>query len=364
MAFLFGTDEYGISPVRKRQAKLTKEQTMSVRKFGVVNGVAVQEICLASVTGATASILTWGATLRDFVVPLSNGDRRRVVLGYESIEGYRVNPGYLGATVGRNCNRIAGGRFTLDGVNYQLDTNDSGKHHLHGGNTGFSRRNWEISSVSDDSVSLSLVSEDGDQNYPGHVEVMCQYHLLGDSTLRVSMSGSAHSPTLLNMTHHSYFNLGDGADIRDHSIQIHADFYTPSDHTHIPTGEIRNVAGTPYDFRALKRIGDGGIDYNINYVLGGATGNLVSAARLVSPARDLELAVFTSEPGMMFYSGFALEQTAPGIAGQKHGANSGLCLEPQRFPDAVNRRHFASAVLRPGESYLNISEYRFESRGK
>lgn len=333
---------------------------MSVREFGVVDGVAIQEICLASVTGATASILTWGATLRDFVVPLGNGDKRRVVLGYESIDGYRVNPDYLGATIGRNCNRIADGRFNLDGVNYKLATNDSGKHHLHGGNTGFSRRNWEISSVSDSSVSLALISEDGDQNYPGRVEVVCQYELTGNSTLRIGMLGKAYSPTILNMTHHSYFNLGDGADVRDHLIRIDADFYTPSDLNHIPTGEILTVAGTPYDFRVLKRIGDGGIDYNINYVLGGAAGDLVSAARLVSPAKDLELAVFTSEPGMMFYSGFALQQTAPGIAGQKHGANSGLCLEPQRYPDAVNRRHFSSAVLRPGESYLNISEYRFK----
>lgn len=332
---------------------------MSVRESGVINGVAIQEICLTSVAGTTASILTWGATLRDFVVPVRNGERRRVVLGYESIDGYRVNPGYLGATIGRNCNRIANGRFSLDGLNYQLDTNDSGKQHLHGGNRGFSRCNWEICSASDSSVSLSLISEDGDQKYPGRVEVMCQYQLVGNSTLRVSMSGRAHAPTLLNMTHHSYFNLGDGADIRDHLIQIDADFYTPSDQKHIPTGEILNVAGTPYDFRAIKRIGDSGMDYNINYVLGGAPGSLVSAARLVSPANDLELVVITNEPGLMFYSGFELEQTAPGIAGQKHGANLGLCLEPQRYPDAVNRRHFSNAVLRPGESYLNISEYRF-----
>lgn len=333
---------------------------MCVCEFGVVDGMAIQEIRLTSDAGATASILTWGATLRDLVVPVAKGNKRRVVLGYEGIEGYRVNAAYLGSTVGRNCNRIADGRFALDGESYELDTNDSGKQHLHGGNIGFSRRNWDIARISDSSVTLSLISEDGDQNYPGRVDVLCQYQLIGNSTLRVSMSGRAYSPTLLNMTHHSYFNLGDGTDIRDHLIQINADFYTPSDQNLIPTGEILKVAGTPYDFRSLKRIGDGGVDYDINYVLGGGTEGLVSAARLLSPAKDLQLEVFTNEPGMMFYSGFALKQTAPGIAGQKHEANFGLCLEPQRYPDAANRRHFPSAVSRPGDSYVNISEYRFE----
>ena len=332
---------------------------MEVREFGFVNDVMVEEIVLTSAAGASASILTWGATLRDFVVPVARNERRRVVLGYESLEGYRVNAGYLGATVGRNCNRIANGRFILDGLDYQLDTNDSGQH-LHGGNTGFSRRNWTIVGVSESSVSLALVSEDGDQNYPGRVGVECHYQLLGDSTLRVRMTGRADLATLLNMTHHSYFNLGNGADVRDHVLQINADFYTPSDENLIPTGEILTVVGTPYDFRSLKRIGDGKIDYDINYVLGGASGEFQSAARVVSPQRDLALEVITTEPGMMFYSGFALMQTAAGIAGQTHGPNLGFCLEPQRYPDAINRRHFSSAVLRPGELYTNISEYRFK----
>jgi aldose 1-epimerase len=332
---------------------------MSIHQFGEIDGVQVQEIRLRTMAGAEASIVTWGAALRDLMVPLVGGRRRRVVLGFQDAEGYRVNPNYLGVTAGRNANRVAGGHFVLDGVDYQLALNEGERHHLHGGFKGFSRRPWRIVEHDAAAVTLAVVSEDGDQHYPGRVEAMCQYQLLEPATLRVTMTARSEEPTPVNMVHHSYFTVDEGHDCRQQTLWVNADFYTPTDADGIPTGEIRRVEGTPYDFRTPRPIISGGVNYDLNFVLRTSRHPIEPALRLTSPQGDLQLEVATNEIGLQFYTGFALTPTAPGIDGQQHGAHAGMCLEPQRFPDAVNQRHFPSSILRPGQLYRNVSEYRF-----
>ncbi|MBB4266381.1 aldose epimerase family protein [Roseospira visakhapatnamensis] len=332
---------------------------MTVRETGAPDGVPVREVRLTTPAGATASILNWGATVRDLTVPLRAGGTRRVVLGYEDPNAYRDNPCYLGGVVGRCCNRIADGRFTLDGVGHQLPINGDGNVHLHGGPRGFSRQPWQVVAATDTSVLLALTSPDGDQGYPGRVDVTCLYTLSDPATLRLEMTGRTDAPTVLNLTNHSYFTLAEGADAGDHRLQVHAGFYTPAHPTLIPTGEIRAVEGTPYDFRAARRVADGGIDYDINFVLDGPVGVTRPVARVLAPDHALALEVATDQPGLLFYSGSALFQAAPGLEGQAHGPRAGFCLESYRFTDSVNRPHFPSVVLRPGDTYTHTCEYRF-----
>ena len=332
---------------------------MSVHAFGVMEGRAVDEIRLRSPAGARASILTWGAILHDLVVPLASGATRRVVLGYEGLEGYAADPYYMGATVGRFANRIADGRFELDGTQYALPVNGAGHVHLHGGPKGFSRQHWHLIEHDEASVLLMLVSGSGDQGYPGRVETFCHYALIASATLRITMTARTDVPTIVSMTNHSYFTLKEDADGRSHRLQVNADFYTPLHDNLIPTGEIRSVAGTQYDFRTPKPIAEGCADSDNSFLINAGHAANVMAARLISPGNDLQLQVTTNEPNLLFYTGAGLAPTVPGLGGQKHFPFAGVCLEAQRIPDTPNRRHFGSAVLRPGEVYCNISEYSF-----
>ncbi|CCG09760.1 aldose epimerase family protein [Pararhodospirillum photometricum] len=334
---------------------------MESREIGVLGGDPVQEIRLSTPAGAQALVLSYGATLRDLVVPLGDGRTRRVVLGYQSIEAYRHNPCYLGATIGRCANRIADDHFVLDGQTSPLPANSAGGIHLHGGPQGFSRRPWRVVEADQSSVLLALTSEDGDQGYPGRVEVTCRYHLSDSTCLRLEMTGEADAPTLLNLTNHTYFTLADDASADDHFLEIAARFHTPARDTLIPTGEIRFVEGTPYDFRRLRRIGDAKVPYDINFVLDGADGTVRPVARARSPQQDLELEVHTDQPGLLLYTGSALFQAGPGLEGQKHGPGAGFCLETYRFTDSIHQPHFPSVILRPGERYTHRCEYRFNA---
>ena len=341
---------------------------MSITAFGEVEGKPVQEIRLRSAAGAEASILSFGASLRDLTVPLKNGKVRRVVIGYQTLDGYRNGHASVGATCGRVANRIAGGRFTLDGKSHQLAKNENGRTHLHGGSRGFAQRAWEVADHRGDSVSLRLVSPDGEEAYPGTVEAFCIYRLLEPATIRIEMTATTDAATLVNLVNHSYFTLAEGEAIWDHQMQMAAGFYTPLDADLIPTGEIASVAGTPYDFRTLRPIrrmvGAKPFDYDINFVLDalpplGEEGDV--AARVVSPAGDLALEVATSEPGLQLYTGAVLAADPAALSGQRHFPHAGFCLETQRFPDAVHRRHFAQATLRPGEVYRHLVEYRLKA---
>ena len=212
---------------------------MSVHLFGrLADGTEISEIRLATAAGATASVITLGASVRDLVVPLTGGSGRRVVLGFPTLEGYLANPGYIGVTAGRHASRIGRGLLPIGGVRYQLTLNDGGRHHLHGGTTGFSRRPWRILAEDAVSVTLGLTSPDGDQGYPGTVEARCTYRLEEPATLRVVMTATADAPTAVSLAHHSYFTLSPRRSIRDHRLAVNARHYTPLDAERIPTGEI------------------------------------------------------------------------------------------------------------------------------
>jgi len=312
----------------------------------------MQDIDLTGPDGTTASILDWGATLRDLVVPLADGTRRRVVLGYQRPQDYRANPAYLGAIVGRHANRIAGGRFALDGRSHQLTLNEDGRTHLHGGSVGFSHQPWRIAGRTAASVTLALTSPDGDQGYPGTVNATCTYTLAAPATLVVELSATTDAPTPVNLAHHSYFTLAEGADARAHSLQLGAARYTPVDAGQIPTGDIAAVAGTPFDFRA-GRIIDLPLDHN--FVLTGDR----PAAVVTAPDGRLQLTVTTDAPGLQVYDGRGLRALGPGIGGQAHFPYAGLALEPQHFPDSPNHPGFPDVILRPGRTWRQRSAFRF-----
>ena len=335
---------------------------MQVRSFGHADGVEIQEVSLRNAAGATASVITWGAVLRDLVVPSPAGPQR-VVLGLNSIEDYRAHSPYFGATPGRFANRIAGAQFTLDGRRHTLPANERSGATLHGGPKGFGAVPWRIEAVAEDSVTLVLDSPDGDEGFPGAVRALCTYTLAEPGTLVVEFEATTDAPTVLSLAHHSYFNLDGEPDVRDHEVQLNCPFMTPTDANLIPTGEIRGVAGTPFDFTVARPIrNEADQNYDMNFVVGPqpnpATG-LAHAATVRSPKNGLTLELHTDQPGVQFYDAAKLHCAVPGLDGQLYGSHGGFALECQVFPDAPNRRHFPSAVLRPGQTYRQRSEYRF-----
>jgi aldose 1-epimerase len=248
---------------------------MSVEAFGEVDGTAIEEVTIRSLGGAEARILTWGAVIRDLVVPARQA-RQRVVLGLNRIEDYVAHSPYFGAVVGRYANRIGEARFTLDGETYHLDVNWGGRHQLHGGSRGFGSRIWSLLDHTPSSATLALVSEDGDMGYPGRLTALCTYAFAEPATLRIMLEAACDRPTPVNLTTHGYFNLDGSPTIADHELRIAGDFITPTTSDLIPTGEIHAVAGTPYDFRTLRPIGPApsGASYDTNYVLRGGAASL------------------------------------------------------------------------------------------
>lgn len=340
---------------------------MPVRRFGEVDGVSVEEVGIRSDAGVEASVISYGAVVRDLVVPSRNG-RQRVVLGFERLQDYVDHSPYFGAIAGRFANRIARGRFRLGERVYHLSINEP-PNHLHGGLVGLSRRVWRVAAFGPSWVALTVFSPDGDQGYPGNLTATCIYRLV-NATLRIELSATADAETPVNLCHHSYFNLDGSSTILDHDLQLAADFYTPTDDELIPTGEVRSVHDTPYDFRArrpVRSLASGeAFHYDMNFVLSRDTLDhaesppLARAATLSSAASGIALSVWTSEPGLQFYDGHLLDVPAAGLGGARYGANAGLCLEPQRFPDSPNRPHFPDTLLRPMQIYRQVTEYRFE----
>lgn len=333
----------------------------AVRDFGDMDGTPVQEITLRSADGLEASVITWGAVIRDLAVPVG-GQRQSTVLGLNSLADYRAHSPSFGAVPGRYANRIGRGQFTLDGNNYQLQLNEHGRTTLHGGPKGFNKLPWRLVGSTADTVMLGLTSPDGDMGFPGALEATCTYHLKG-LTLRMELAAKTQAPTVVNLTNHSYFNLDGAADVRDHELQVAAAFRTAVDEDLIPTGEIVAVAGTSFDFRAPRTIRDpSGQLYDMNYVLARqpdkATG-LALAATLRSHRNGLALEVATDQFGVQIYDGAKVHVPVEGLGGARYGAFAGIAMETQNFPDAPNHRHFPSAVLRPGETYRQVTEYRF-----
>ena len=329
--------------------------------FGTHVGADVLEVTLRSDAGAEAKIISFGAVLRDLHVPSKAGPQR-VVLGFEKLEDYPAHSPHFGANPGRVANRIGHGRFTLDGVTYEVDKNQAGKHLLHGGKAGFGMRVWTLAEHDRRSATFVLISDDGDMGFPGRVVTTCTYRLLEPATLHVSFTATTDKATPINLAHHSYFNLDGSSDILGHRMSAEADFYTPTDADLIPTGEIATVVGTPWDFREDRPIRfdipDGIYHYDGNMVLR-SMGPLAKAVRTWSPKSGIAMETWTTEPGMQFYDAAKLNLSVPGLGGTVYGPRAGFCLEAQLFPDSVNKPHFPTSIIRPGQVYRQTTEYRF-----
>lgn len=344
----------------------------------LADGSPIEAVTLSNARGIEARVITYGATLQSLVAPGRNGVRAEVTLGFDTAEEYESKPSYYGVTVGRYANRIAGGRFTLDGTVYQLPQNNNGNS-LHGGTEGFDKRNWRIVSVSSGptaSVVMALTSPDGDQGYPGKLEVTVTYSLDDGGDLTIAFDAATDKPTVVNLTNHALFNLaGDGAPegTSRHMLTIPASAYTPVSETLIPTGELRPVAGTVFDFRTPRLIALGlrdgrdqqivyGRGYDHNFALDkGQTAEPQLAARLEDPVSGRVLEVLSTEPGLQFYTGNFLDGTSAGRSGRMYRMGDGIALEPQKFPDAPNQPGFASARVDPGKPYRHVMIYRLST---
>lgn len=342
------------------------------------DGSVVEAVTLRNSKGVAARIVTYGATLQSLIAPDRDGRPAEVTLGYDDVADYEAKPSYFGVTVGRYANRIAGGRFTLDGRGYQLPQNN-GANSLHGGLRGFDKRNWRIVTVSGGPaarVVLALTSADGDQGYPGKLDVTVTYALDEQGNLEIRFEARADKPTIVNMTNHALFNLaGDGAPegTARHVLTIPARSFTPVDARLIPTGELRPVEGGVFDFRTPRLIAAGlrdgrdpqiviGRGYDHNFALDkGQTTAPELAARLEDPVSGRVLEVLTTEPGIQFYSGNFLDGTLTGRSGRVYRMGDGIALEPQKFPDAPNQPKFASARVDPGKPYRHVMIYRLST---
>lgn len=328
--------------------------------FGTFEGEPVFQATIRSPAGAIANVLSWGAVIRDLQIPLKDGGRQSVVLGFDTFDPYPALSPFFGALVGRYANRIANGRFVLDGKITQLDLNEGGQT-LHGGSRGVSQRLWTIAKWTQSQVTLALHLADGDQGFPGNMNVRCTYGFVGDTTLGVEIHAVTDAATIVNFAQHSYFNLDGSSDIRDHRLRILADAYTPVDDNLIPTGEITPVGATPYDFRLPRRIGtSGSMPYDHNFVLNEPISDGIHFAASLVASNGLAMHVHTNEPGLQFYDG-AMIPSLVGLSGRRYGPHSGLCLEAQHFPDSPNQPHFPNTVLRPGEIYRQRTEFRFHN---
>lgn len=341
-------------------------KTAGIYPFGKLSdGTEIEEICL-SAHGQFARILTWGAVLRDLTVTVGAVENRRVVLGLNRIEDYLSHSPYFGAIAGRCANRTAGGRFDLDGQTFQLTKNQNGLHHLHGGAAGFGKRVWTRLDHSASHVTLQRVSAEGEEGYPGEVTAQCTYALERTEDhvdFAITLTATTSAPTLVNLAHHSYFNLDASPDIRNHSLKIEASAYLPTDAQVIPTGEIRPVAGSDFDFRTMRPINPTADPqaptYDHNFVIANERRDSPRQIARLQGGQGLAMDVLSTEPGLQFYDGSRVNVAVAGLTGHPYGAFSGVCLEPQVWPDAQNNKAFPSAVLRPDETYRQQTLYRF-----
>lgn len=330
----------------------------NVEIFGrTADGDAVERVTI-SAGGLTVNVLTWGAVIQDLRLA---GHDAPLVLGFDNFEDYPAHSPHFGAVPGRYANRIAHGRFILDGERYQTDLNQSGRHTAHGGSKGYSKRLWKLAEHGADFVALNLHSSDGDMGFPGNLEARCVYRLKQAGTLSIELTATADQLTLCNLTNHSYFNLDDGGagDILGHRLVMAASAYLPVDGDSIPTGVVQPVDDTPFDFRLAREIHWDGVNYDHNFCLASNRGALRHAAWAQGAASGIEMDMWTTEPGVQFYAGHKVSPGVPGLGGRRYGANSGFCLEAQVWPDSPNRSYFPQALLRPGETYRHLTEYRF-----
>lgn len=346
---------------------MTHDATRETTFGRMPDGREVRLLTIGAEPGPVVEVLTLGATVHRLVVTCGDGERRNVVLGHPDVEERLAADTYIGGTIGRYANRIAGGRFPLDGAEVEVRTHDRGNS-LHGGPDGFDVRLWDVESHGPDQVVLSLVSPDGDQGFPGEVTARVTYDVDGD-VVRVTMQATTDAPTVVNLTNHAYFNLdGEGSGtVDDHELLVEADGFTPVDATGIPAGGHAPVDGTPFDFRTSTPIGPAiraehpqvvdarGIDHN--YVVRGD--GLRRAAVLASPRTRTAVELWSDRPGLQVYTGNFLDGTRRSTSGARYRQSDGVALEPQLFPDSPHHPEWPSAVLRPGETYAATLEWRF-----
>ncbi|QIX62861.1 galactose mutarotase [Hymenobacter sp. BT18] len=373
------TDAASAAAAATTQSASRTMPTSSV--FGqMADGTQVQLYTLTNAHGLKATITNYGGTLTSLLVPDKNGKLGDVVLGFDSLEGYlapvyKQEGPYFGALIGRYGNRIAKGKFTLEGKQYTIATNNA-PNTLHGGKEGFDKKLWQATpgtSADGQTLTLTYQSKDGEEGYPGTLNVKVVYTLTEDDGLRLDYTATTDKPTVLNLTNHSYFNLNLASKqgILDHELTLNADRFTPVDNTLIPTGVLQPVQGTPMDFRQPHRIGErikqvpgaapGGYDHN--WVLADAQrSSIAQAATVYEPTTGRTMQVFTDQPGVQFYSSNFLKGNLKGKEGMTYNQYAGLCLETQHFPDSPNRPNFPSTELKPGETFRSTTEYRFSVR--
>ncbi len=349
---------------------------MNVRVFGKTkDGRQVDLYTLTNRNGMEASIMTYGGIVVSLKTPDRNGRLDDVVLGFDDFDTYLKPPPYFGSIIGRYGNRIGGARFSIGGVEYKLPAND-GPNTLHGGVNGFDKVLWKARDISDGAaqrLELTYLSKDGEEGFPGNLSTTVVYSLTADNELRIDYSAVTDKDTVVNLTNHSYFNLAGptGGDILGHEMTIYADRFTPVDKNLIPTGELRPVEGTPLDFRKPTVIGarineedeqlklGGGYDHN--FVLTSGGGALALAAKVHEPTAGRIMEVFTTEPGIQFYTGNFLDGSFTGRGGKIYARRTGFCLETQHFPDSPNKPQFPSTLLKPGAKYQTTTVYKFSA---
>lgn len=341
------------------------------------DGTEVSLFTLKNSNGVEAKIITYGASLISLKTPDKNNKYDDIVLGYDNIEGYVNDKANFGVIVGRYANRIAKGKFSLDGKEYQLTINDNGNH-IHGGINGFNKKNWELvneeSNDSLQSVTLKCYSKDGEEGYPGDLVVKVKYSLTNKNEIKIDYEATTNKTTVINLTHHSYFNLTGNPNntILDHEVMINADKYTPVDKELIPTGKIENVANTPMDFRIAKKVGKDinadfeqlklGRGFDHNWVINRNDNSVIKIAEVYEPNSGRLIEVYSDQPGVQFYCGNFLDGTITGKNGIKYNFRTGLCLEAQHFPDSPNKPNFPSVVLKKDDVYKQTTIYKFSTR--
>jgi aldose 1-epimerase len=345
------------------------------KPFGTMpDGTQIYEFTLRNSRGMEAKILNYGGIVTSLKTPDRNGQLADVVLGYDNLASYIKDTPYFGAMIGRYGNRIAKGKFTLNGKEYSLAVNN-GPNALHGGLKGFDKVVWTpkvVASVDGASLELTYLSKDGEEGYPGNLKVRGVYTLTEDNALKLVYTAKTDKDTVVNLTQHSYFNLKGKGDILDHVVMIDADKFTPVDETLIPTGELKPVAGTPFDFRKPTPIGARikqndeqlkfGNGYDHNWVINKRAGELSLMARVEEPITGRVLEVLSTEPGLQFYSGNFLDGSQTGKGGWVYQFRNAFCMEPQHFPNSPNQPNFPSVVLKPGQTYKNTIIYRFSAK--
>lgn len=349
---------------------------ISKKLFGTTGDqTAVDLYTLRNSKGMEAQIMTYGGIVTSLKVPDKHGGMGDVVLGYDHLGGYIAKNPCFGALVGRYGNRIARGRFSLNGTEYVLAINN-GPNHLHGGLKGFDKVVWTaepVMAANGPALRLTYLAKDGEEGYPGNLKVTAVYTVTEDNALSVDFTATTDKVTVCNLTHHSYFNLAGKGDVLNHVAHINADRFTPVDETQIPTGELRLVAGTPFDFRQPVAIGQRihdpreeqlkfGHGYDHNFVLNKKGNELALGARVTEAASGRVMEVWTTEPGLQFYTANFLDGTIIGKGGWAYQARNGFCFEPQHFPDSPNHPTFPTTVLKPGETFRSSTAYKFSVR--